>query len=158
MMMDFYGVSATEKELGDLSGTPPFEAPESTTIEGMIKAGKHYGFKVFYKERGSIKDLEYFISNNIPVIVRWFSGWWGHYSVVVDVDDKNVVMNDPETRNFLLYVKKNKIKVGRFMHVWFDFEGSIIKKTRDIIVRPMMVILPKNSEFKINNSLRMKQM
>lgn len=158
MVMNFYGISATEKKLGDLSGTPPFEAPASTTIEGMIKAAKHFDFNVFYKENGSIEDLKYFISNNIPVIVRWFSGWWGHYSVVVDVDDKNVVMVDPETKKLFLYTRKNRIRSGKFMHAWFDFEGPIIEQPTDIIIRPMMVILPKNNEFMIKESLKMNLM
>jgi len=155
MVMDYFGVSAAEKELGILSGTPPVEAPESTTIEGMAKAAKHFGFRVFVKKYSTIQDLTYFTENNIPVIIRWFSGYWGHYSVAVDITEKEIVMVDPEVKNFLIYVKNSKMRLGRFMHLWFDYEGEVIKKTKDVMVRPMMVIIPKGSDFKMSKSIKM---
>lgn len=157
MVMDFFGVDAAEEELARLSGTPAFEIPESTTIKGMAKAAKYFGFSVFYKEKSSIADLKYFISNNIPVIVRWFSGWWGHYSVAVDITEKDVVLEDPELKKVFLYVKKNIITKEKFLHVWFDFEVSVLKNPSDIMLRPMLVILPKKYDFKINNSLKMRR-
>ena len=75
MVADYYGVLASEDELAKIAGST---LEKGTTVKGIIRAAKKIGFNVFVKEDGTIDDLKYFVDNGIPVIVRWFSFYWGH--------------------------------------------------------------------------------
>lgn len=154
MVMDYYGVSTSEDELAKAAG---FTVENGTTIEGMIKAAKQFGFNVFSKEKSSLSDLKYLTDNNIPVIVRWFFHDWGHYSVVVDIDEKKIILMDSMLRKVLIYERKRQLPLDKFMHIWFDFEGQVIKEPEDIIIRLMLVLVPKDKKIPIKKSLGLKK-
>lgn len=140
MVMDYYSVSASEDELAKIAGST---LEDGTTIEGMIKAARHFGFKVLKKEKASINDIKGLINKGTPVIVRWFFDDWGHYSVVVDINKKKVVLMDPILKKFLIFVKKRVIPIEKFMHIWFDYDGQFLEKKEDVSIRPMLVLIPK---------------
>lgn len=135
MVFDYYGVLISEKEIAKIARATK---EKGTSKEGLIKAAKHFGFEVFSKEKSTFKDIRYFVKRKIPVIVDWFFEDEGHYSVVVDIDKKNIVLMDPALKG------KRKIPLEKFFRVWFDFPGKFIKEKKDLILRLMLVIKPKN--------------
>lgn len=136
MVFDYYGVSISEDEIAKVAGA---SKEKGTSKAGLIKAAKHFGFKVFSKELSSFNDLRYFLKRKIPVIVDWFSEDEGHYSVVVDIDKKNIVLMDPSLKG-----GKRKFSTEKFLRVWFDFPGKYIKKPKNLILRLMLVVIPKS--------------
>ena len=139
MVMDYYGVSVSEAEIAKAAGAT---RKKGTRIEGLIKAARHFGFKTFVKKNSSLRDLEYFVKRKIPVIVDWFSEDDGHYSVVVDIDKKNVVLMDPELRKILVYIRRRKFSRETFLRIWFDFPGDFIREPKDLVLRSMLVVTP----------------
>ena len=131
MILDFYGVKKTEKELVKLSGATREHGVEAPAL---LRAAKKLGFKGFIKDFSSLEDIKKYIHKNIPVIVDWFSVDDGHYSVVVGMDKKFIYLNDPE----LGRVRKLELKV--FKRVWFDYKSDFPVSPRDFIIRRMMVI------------------
>jgi len=139
MVMDYYGVSVSEAEIAKAAGAT---RKKGTRIEGLIKAARHFGFKTFVKKNSSLRDLEYFVKRKTPVIVDWFSEDDGHYSVVVDIDKKNVVLMDPELRKILVYIRRRKFSRETFLRIWFDFPGDFIREPKDLVLRSMLVVTP----------------
>lgn len=132
MVLDFIGIEKTENELAEMTGYIPTKGTKS---EGLIKAAKKLGLKVFQKDFAEIEDLkEYVINKKIPVIVDWFSTDDGHYSVVVDIDDKNIYMQDPELGNL------RTMDLEIFKRVWFDFTGNFLDSKDQLIIRRMIVV------------------
>jgi len=139
MVFDYYGVSVSERKIAKVAGAT---REKGTTKEGLIKAAKHFGFKVFLKENSTFYDLRYFVKKKIPVIVDWFLEDEGHYSVVVGLNRKNITLMDPTLK------RERKISTEKFLRIWFDFPGKFIKKPNDLILRLMLVVSPleKNEE------------
>ena len=140
IVMDYYGVSVSETEIARIAGATK---EKGTSIKGLIKAARRFGFKTFLKQNSSLKDLEYFVNKKIPVIVDWFDEDDGHYSVVVDIDKKNVILMDPALRKILIYVRRKIFPRETFFRIWFDFPGKFIKKPEDLVLRLILVIVPK---------------
>jgi predicted double-glycine peptidase len=133
MVFDYYGVQVLEAEIAKIAGA---SKEKGASIKGLIKAAKHFVFNVFLKELSSLTDLKYFVKRKIPVIVDWFFEDEGHYSVVVDIDKKNVVIMDPSLKGL------RKMPIEKFLRVWFDFPGKFIKNSKDLILRRILVITP----------------
>jgi len=134
MIFDYYGVSVSEKEIAKAA-----IASRKTGVskEGLIKAAKHFGFKVFSKEKSNIGDLRRFIRKGVPVIVDWFLEDDGHYSVAVDINQKEIILMDPSLGGL------RKMPLEKFQRLWFDFPGKFIKNHKDLVLRLMIVIILK---------------
>ncbi len=150
MIFDYYEISVSEMKLAEIAGA---SREKGASKEGLIKAAKHFGFNVFLKENSSLSDLRYFIKSNIPVIVDWFFEDDGHYSIVVDVNKKNVVLMDPVLRKILFYVRRRVMPLDMFYRVWFDFPGEYIKSRKDLILRLMLVLTPFKKKFPIKGGV-----
>ena len=133
MVLEYYGVLVSEARLAQIAGTTK---EKGTLKEDLIRAAKHFGFQVFSKDRSTLSDLRYFIKRKIPVIVNWFLDDEGHYSVVVDIDRKKVVLMDPHLGGL------RTMPIEKFLRVWFDFRGKFIRKPEDLILRLILVITP----------------
>jgi len=144
MVLDYYGISVSEAEIAGISGA---SREKGTPIEGLIKAARHFGFQVFLKKNSTLDDLRYFVKREIPVIVDWFLEDEGHYSVVVDIDKKNIVLMDPFLKRVFIYVRKRKMPLEKFFKVWFDFPGKFIKTPGDLVLRLMLVVTPSKKSF-----------
>lgn len=132
MVLDFFGIEKSENELAKMCG---YKTSKGVALEGLLKATKGLGLKTFYKDFAKIKDLKsYVIDRKIPVIVDWFSTDDGHYSVVVDIDDKNIYMQDPELGGLKI------MDLETFKRVWFDFTGNFLKSKDQLIIRRLIVI------------------
>jgi len=140
IVLDYYGVNKSEKELAKLSGTTK---SLGTDVEGLAKAGKQLGFKVSIKNNSSFSDIEKWLAKGTPVIVDWFTRGRkdytdseiadGHYSVVCGIDNNYIYLQDPEIGNI------RKLERDDFKRVWFDFSGEYIKP-KELIVRQIMVV------------------
>ena len=139
IVFDYYGVSVSETKIAKAAGATK---GKGCSIRGLIKAAKYFGFKTYLKKKGSLDDLRCFIKKNVPVIVDWFFEDEGHYSVVVDIDKKNIVLMDPSLKS-----GKRKFSTEKFLRVWFDFPGKYIKDTEEVILRLLLVIIPKNFKY-----------
>lgn len=134
MVNKFYGVDVSDEELDKITGAAFYQ---KISTDKMIEAAKSFGFNVFAKDNATLEDIERFITENKPVIVRWFLGDVepdGHYSVIIDIDKENIVMLDP------LWGKKRKMTLNNFLKVWFDYKGEYLEKPEDIINRWLMVL------------------
>lgn len=140
MIMDYYGVFVSEAEIARVAGAT---RGKGTSAKGLAKAAKHFGFKTSLKENSALMDLEYFVNKKIPVIVDWFSEDDGHYSVVVDIDGRNITLMDPQLRKILIFIRRRVMPLKTFFRVWFDFPGNYIKRPNDLVLRRMIVITPQ---------------
>lgn len=131
MVLEYYGIKKSEKELAELSKAKPHTG---VSAEGLLKATKVLGLKGLAKDFSEIKDIKEHIDKKIPVIVDWFSINDGHYSVVVDVDKNNIYLQDPELGRI------QTINLDTFKRIWFDFRGNYLTSKNDIIIRRMIVI------------------
>ncbi|PIP24522.1 MAG: hypothetical protein COX35_00210 [Candidatus Nealsonbacteria bacterium CG23_combo_of_CG06-09_8_20_14_all_37_18] len=140
IVMDYYGVSVSEADIAKIAGATQ---EKGVSVAGLIKAARHFGFKVLVKENSSLDDLSYYVKKEIPVIVDWFSEDDGHFSVVADIDKNNVILMDPAIRKFLIYIRRRKFPRETFLRIWFDFPGDYIKTSKDLVLRLMIAVLPK---------------
>ncbi len=140
IVLDYYGVHKTEKELAELAGLVPGLGVDD---ESIAKAAKLLGFNVEIKNESSFEDIEKWLSRGVPVIVDWFTRGRqdyndsevadGHYSVVIGLDDEYIYLQDPETGG------ERKIGRENFMKVWFDFAGEYIKPD-ELVTRQLIAI------------------
>ena len=141
MVLDYYGVEKTEKELAELCGTDP---DLGTSDEEIKRAAEGLGFNVEIKNNSSFDDIQKWLDKKIPVIVNWFTRGRidhddsevsdGHLSVVVGLDEENIYLQDPEIGNL------RKIARDDFMKVWFDFTGKYINLWDEMIIRQIIAV------------------
>lgn len=140
IVLDYYGLNKTEKELAGLCKLVPGLGVDDKSI---AEATETLGFKVEIKNDSSFKDIENWLLKDVPVIVDWFTRGRqdyndsevadGHYSVAFGLDDGFIYLQDPETGG------ERKIDREDFMKVWFDFTGLYIK-SEELIIRQLIVI------------------
>jgi ABC-type bacteriocin/lantibiotic exporter with double-glycine peptidase domain len=132
-VLEYFCITKSEEELAKLSKAHPHTG---TRAKNIVLAAKKLGFKSFYKDSSSLKEIKKYLNKKIPVIVDWFSHDDGHYSVVAGMDKKFIYLQDPEIG------KINKIDLVTFQRVWFDFESTMLNKKQDIFIRRLIVIQP----------------
>lgn len=125
MILSFYGIKKSEDELAELTKTT---RDKGCSEKEIVKAAEKFGLKGFIKQNSTIKELKELNKKGTPVIVDWFSPEEeGHYSVVVDINDKKIKIADPRFGE----IKEHDIKW--FEERWYDLvEGEKIIK--EIIV------------------------
>ena len=134
MALAYFGVNKSERELGQLSGC---SKRWGTPGEGLLAAARKLGFEGEIIDQADINQLRAYIKKKIPVIVNWFSTDEGHYSVVVDVTQTHVVLQDPERG------RRRSMPTALFKRVWFDFPGDYAKSKQDFRLRRLIAIYPK---------------
>ncbi|MDP1884267.1 MAG: cysteine peptidase family C39 domain-containing protein [Candidatus Moranbacteria bacterium] len=135
MVLDFYGVEKSEEELGEITKCNP---DKGITGFAIVKAAKKLGFAASLKDSARLKDIKKFLTKGIPVIVEWFSEDDGHFSVVVEMDQKYIYLQDPELAGV------RKMDLETFERVWFSFDTKIIRKEKDLVLRRMVVVEKEN--------------
>lgn len=131
MVLAYYGVHKTERELGRLAGTTK---GRGTGAEGLVAAARQLGRKAGFKDNQSLTTIRIYLRKKIPVIVDWFSQDDGHYSVAVGMDKKFIYLQDPELGGV------RKLTLTEFYRVWFDFPGDYLKTKADLILRRLIII------------------
>mgnify|MGYP001562672639 CR=1 FL=1 len=139
MLLDYFGVKKSEKELARLMKHSP---KRGTDEKDARRVAKKFGFKILIKNNSSFAEIKKWLDRGVPVIVDWFARGRndypyltvaeGHYAIVVGLDKEYIYLQDPEIGALCKYKKED------FLKVWFDFHGEYIspKKlyTRQIIV------------------------
>jgi ABC-type bacteriocin/lantibiotic exporter with double-glycine peptidase domain len=131
MVLHYYGIKVTEASLAKQMKT---SAAFGTSAQKMVEVAKKYKLKGYIQDLASIKDLRKLLKKGIPVIIDWFKVDDGHYSVVTDIDQENIYLQDPA----LGYLRG--MDINFFKRVWFDFFGGMMKTKNDLILRRMIVI------------------
>jgi len=140
MILGYYGLKKSERELGKLTNCSINGAPASE----IVNAAKSLGFDANYSDNNTWENLYNEVRKNGPVIVDWFSQLSGHYSPVYDIYKNSIVLADPEY-GFVRDMKKEE-----FLPLWFDFDTLYPKTQSDFILRRMIMVRPKlNLEEKI---------
>ncbi len=134
MALAYFGVDKSESELAKLSGATRLRGVEGI---GLATAAKKLGFDAFIKDNAKISDIKKYLDLKIPVIVDWFSKDDGHYSVVVDMNEKNIYLQDPEIGGI------KKLPLETFKRVWFDFPSDLIRSPKDLVIRRMIIVQPR---------------
>src|SRR3989344_8940332 len=117
ILLSYFGKTYTETELAQLAQAT---MDQGTEHEGMISAAKALGAYVYTKENANIEYLEYFLKKEkLPVIIGWFDKDGDHYSVVVNVTDKNIIIVDPAANEPERWIDRET-----FPNIWFDFIGK----------------------------------
>lgn len=140
MVLDYYGVPVTEAEIAQIADATP---ENGTSATGLVKAAEHFGFKAVVKKNCSLDDLRRYVNKKIPVIVAWFEEDDGHYSVVVDIDEKNIVLADPSLDEPLIYGNTRKMSCKKFLGIWFDYLGDRPEEGKFMVRLLIEVTRPK---------------
>lgn len=140
MVLDFYGVKKTEKELARLAG---WKKRLGVDDAGIKNAGEESGFTVEVTNNSDFRDIGKWLRRGVPAIVNWFTRGRsdysdsqtadGHYSVVAGLDKKFIYLQDPEIG------KIRKIKRRDFMRVWFDFRGDRLEPD-ELVIRQIIAV------------------
>lgn len=138
MVASYYGIEKSEDELANLCKCTP---EKGTSAENLVKAAKELSLEGFIQDNSDIKDIEKYVKNEIPVILNWFCKDAGHYSVAVDVDEKNIYLQDGYYGRL---IKKN---VNTFKGIWFDFKDEYPESKDDFILRRMIVLFTKKRSY-----------
>jgi predicted double-glycine peptidase/predicted deacylase len=132
MVLGFFGVKLTEKELVEISGC---SRTRGVRAEGIVQAAQKLGFLSKIKDFSDLKDIsEYINRKKIPVIVDWFAFEGGHYSVVCGIDKENIYLEDPSLGHC------RAMKLTTFKRLWFDFPNDFLRSKSEMIIRRMIVI------------------
>ncbi len=135
MVLEYYNTYKSEEELAHLTKTTQ---EKGMKIENAVEGLKKLGFDTQIKDFADFNDIRSYINNNIPVVVDWFSTDDGHFSVVIDIDDKNIYLQDPELGNL------RTMNLTTFYRVWFDFQNEFITSKTDMIIRRIIIIRPND--------------
>lgn len=115
-LLGYYGKSYTEDEIADVSGS----TREHGTHPDQIKKGLDVlGVKYVSGEQGTWDILREAVNAKTPVLVLWWSvgeNTDGHYSVVAEITEDEIVLMDPEFGQFRTLAK------DYFLEHWYDFE------------------------------------
>jgi ABC-type bacteriocin/lantibiotic exporter with double-glycine peptidase domain len=143
ILLSYFGKNYTEEQLAQVaSSIPGLGRGGGTEHEGMVQAIKEINGFVFAKENGIIEELEYFIKEEkLPVIIGWFDRNDDHYSVVVNITDKNIIIIDPAADEPERWLDRTV-----FPQIWFDFVG---KDSKTVSWGWYMVVTFEKKKFKI---------
>ncbi len=140
IVLDYYGVEKTEKELAELTG---LVSDLGISDKDIVRAAESLGFRAEIKNESNFAEIEEWLEKGTPVIVNWFTRGRqdyddsevpdGHYSVVSGLDDDYIYLQDPEIGG------ERKIKREDFLRVWFDFPGEEITP-QSLILRQLIAI------------------
>lgn len=94
MVFAFYGKRFSESSLTERLHT---KQSSGTSHGPMIEVSREEGFYVYVNNNSTIEEIATLIGRNIPVIINFIepSSEEGHYSVVVDTTEDNMIFHDP---------------------------------------------------------------
>lgn len=110
MVLDFYGIKKTEKEVANIIGA----TKDGCSTDKVVSAIKKLGFKVEYKVGSNISELEKVTNKGIPVIIYWTRHGGGHFSVIYGVKNNRVYIADPRMK------RKISLDLKTFLPIWDD--------------------------------------
>lgn len=152
MVLDYYGIYASEEEICNRCHWTYERGCTNTQMKMAIES---YGLEAKIYNNSTLEDIQYWLKQDIPVIVDWFTPGVnpgladmpnGHSSVVVHIDSEYVHLMDPEIG------KVRKIPREEFMRVWFDWEHTLtIQSWGDLVLRQAMIVYPMSFSEQVEN-------
>jgi len=131
MVFAYYGIPIKESEIASFAKST---REDGTPGENMVEAARHFNFHARLIDNANLSKVSEYLRRKVPVIVNWWSGDDGHYSVVVGLGRTHILLRDPE-RNAL-----HRIKREVFERCWFDFKTGMPAQRRGLVVRRMILI------------------
>lgn len=131
MVFAYYGIPIRESTIATIAKS---SREEGTPAENMVEAARHFNFHARLIDNNSISKIQEFLRKKVPVIVNWWSGDDGHYSVVVGLGRTHIHLRDPERKAL------HRIKREVFERCWFDFEVGKSPRRSNLILQRMIVI------------------
>lgn len=134
MVFGYFGVRKSERAFTALTGAT---SKDGVGAAGLLRAARALGFTGFVKDSATFADMRnYVLRKKIPVIVDWFSEDEGHYSVIMDINERRIVFADPE------FGRRRTMPLAVFKRVWFDYVPNVPKKKSDFVIRRMVAVFP----------------
>ncbi|MFH0970640.1 MAG: cysteine peptidase family C39 domain-containing protein [Candidatus Diapherotrites archaeon] len=144
----YFGIRKTEKDLAHRMGATK---RTGTNIHKLSETARELGLNASVEENATLRDIRYWVrEKEIPVIVDWWNGDDGHYSVVVWVNSENIYLMDPE------WGQIRAMRLTTFKRNWFDFRGDYLRKKSDLLLRNMVVIQPRHMHKKKTATKKIK--
>jgi predicted double-glycine peptidase len=123
MVLDSYGITKTQREIGEFLGATK---ENGCTPKQIISGLKKINFKSSYKKNMSLKLVERYLEKNIPLIIYWSPRGYGHYSVIIGLEEDKVFIADPKKSEILSFKKSD------FLRKWVDVDNS--KDKHEVII------------------------
>lgn len=144
IVMAYFGTTVSEAALA--------KACRSDTISGttginLVRGARRLGFAAEIFDHSSLQAIERWLRRKVPVIVDWMSTVTagrsltamacGHYSVVYGIDKHHITLADPALGC------DRRIARQAFLNVWFDFKQIVPRRNNDLVIRRMIVVVPR---------------
>lgn len=143
IVCQYYGTTVTVRRLARLCRTSPVSG---TTGRNLLRAAVSLGFQGRIVDRATLRTLARWLRRRVPVIVDWMSPGdargrpprmaVGHYSVACGLTSTALVLEDPAIGG------RRRIAPKEFVKVWFDFVHASPRKSDDLVIRRMIVVVP----------------
>lgn len=117
ILMTHYGKDYSEEELAKLCFAT---AEKGTDHEDLVAGIEKLGHIPVVKSNATLEDLREYIKQDVPIIVGWWDVDDDHYSVVYDIDDKNIYLMDPE-----LDEGRRTMPLEDWEKVWYDTDTEL---------------------------------
>src|SRR3989338_704751 len=126
IILEYYGVKKTEKEIRILLKTTPTYGTLWEFVETEIKK---ISFEFVWKKFWNLEDLKALLNQSIPVIVgtKGKNDADKHAVVLLDISDQNVSVADPD------YGEVAKISLPEFLKMWSE-RNSIAGYLKKILI------------------------
>lgn len=144
IVLAYYGIRASEEEIAKRSK----HTYEKGTIDtNMKRAVESYGLICKIKNNSSFEDIKYYLAQEIPLIVDWFTGSSsidgvpnGHASVVTAINDSYIFLLDPWNGKVKKFLRED------FERVWFDWKRTKTIHANHLIKKQIMIIKKPKEE------------
>jgi len=111
IVLSFFGKAVSESKLSHLVGTKP---KIGANRANLVRVAEQLGFMVESGYGKTLVDIKKFLKGGLPVIVNYL--WHddhGHYSIVVGMERKRIIINDTYTGKIDSYNFKDFEKVWK---------------------------------------------
>ena len=130
MVFAYYGIPIKESAIALIAKST---REDGTPGENMVEAARHFNFHARMINNANLSKISGCLRRKIPVIVEWWSGTDGHYSVVVGLSQTHILLRDPERKAL------HRIKRRVFENCWFDFNPGSPRRS-NLALRRIIVI------------------
>ncbi len=140
----YYGRTVSLRRLARLCRT---SLVSGTTGHNMVRAARSLGFHAAIMDYSTVSMLRRWLRRRVPVIVDWMSPGdansrtrrmaVGHYSVACGMTRTALLLEDPAVG------QRRRVAPKEFLKVWFDFVHAYPRTSQDLVIRRMIVVLPR---------------
>ena len=144
IVMGYFGTNISEAEIAKACRS---DRVTGTTGLNLVRGARRLGFAAEMFDRSSLRAIELWLRRRVPVIVDWMSTVTagrsrtamacGHYSVVYAIDQDSITLADPA------FGRERRLPRRAFVNVWFDFKQTVPRRNDDLVIRRMIVVVPR---------------